>query len=149
MNYWFRRHAWQNQQGGGSRTNVIEDAGGAIAGYVSLSAGHVEREILPNSIRRNQPDPVPVVLLGQLAVDLSFHGLGIGRSLMHFAFAASVRVSREVGCVGLVTFPIDEEVRGFYASFGFEDMDDDPQRHMIVRIRDLTKNGFHENPVVQ
>ena len=64
MNQWFRRHAGINHAAGLSRTNVICDvATGRIVGYVTLSAGQIERAALPTPQQRNKPDPVPATLL--------------------------------------------------------------------------------------
>jgi predicted N-acetyltransferase YhbS len=143
LNLWFHRHAWRNQEAGVSRTNVICDGTtGAVAGYVCLSAGQIERAQLPKSAQRNRPDPIAVLLLGQLAVDRSQQGRGIARSLMLFALTTAVRFSREIGCFGVLTHPLDDGVRAFYERFGFETLPFDPRRSMIVRITDLERSGF-------
>lgn len=143
MNLWFRRHAWRNQQLNVSRTTVLCDAGdGAVAGYITLSTGQIERELLPKASQRNKPAPVPIFLLGQLAVDRRYQGMGVARSLLFYALTTSVRVSRQIGSFGVLTHPLDEETRGFYRRFGFEDLPCDPRRSMIVRIKDLEHNGF-------
>ena len=143
LNHWFRRHAWRNQDTGVSRISVIcNTVTGKIAGYVSLSAGQIERAHLPKPAQRNRPDPLPALLLGQLAVDRSQQGRGIARSLMLFALTTAVRFSEEIGCFGVLTHPLDDEVRTFYERFGFETLPFDPRRSMIVRIRDLEQSGF-------
>ncbi|HWK43248.1 MAG TPA: GNAT family N-acetyltransferase [Stellaceae bacterium] len=143
LNQWFRRHAWRNQEGGASRISVVCDGStGAIAGYVSLSAAQIEREYLPKSAQRNRPNPLPVLLLGQLAVDRRYHGKGYARSLMLYALTTSVKFSKEIGCFGVLTHPLDDELHDFYRRFGFEDLPFDPKRSMIVRIVDLEQNGF-------
>lgn len=143
MNQWFRRHAWRNQQIDVSRTAVLCDGEtGAIAGYISLSMGHIEREYLPKASQRNRPQNIPIFLLGQLAVDKRHQSMGIARSLLFYALNLSVRAARDIGCFGVLTHPLDEEVRGFYRHFGFEDLPFDPKQSMIVRIKDLEKNGF-------
>jgi predicted N-acetyltransferase YhbS len=143
LNHWFRRHAWRNQQLGVSRTTVVCDpATGGIVGYVSLSAAHIERAWLPKAQQRNRPDPMPAILLGQLAVDLQWQGRGVARSLMFYALATAVRMSKEVGCFCVLTHPLDDDVRALYGSFGFEDLPFDPSRSMAVRISDLVRNGF-------
>lgn len=143
LNAWFRRNAWRNQQSDVSRVSVICDAeSGAIAGYVSLSAASIERAHLPKSSQRNRPDPVPALLLGQLAVDLRYQGRGVATSLLYFALTTAVRVSREIGCVCVLTHPLEDDVRAFYVKFGFEVLPFDPQRSMAVRIVDLENNGF-------
>ncbi|MGI8839212.1 MAG: GNAT family N-acetyltransferase [Caulobacteraceae bacterium] len=143
LNLWFRRHAWRNQASGVSRTSVVCDReGGQIVGYVSLSAAQIERAHLPKVARRNQPDPLPALLLGQLAVDLAHQGRGYARSLVIFALTTAVRFSREIGCFCVITHPLDDRVRTFYRGFGFEDLPFDPRGAMAVRIADLERNGF-------
>jgi len=143
MNQWFRRHAWHNQQIGISRTTVLCDvASGDIAGYVTLSMGHIEREFLPKASQRNKPDNIPIFLLGQLAVDRRFQGTGVARSLLFYALRTSFLMSRQIGCFGVLTHPLDDAARGFYRRFGFEDLPFDPRRSMIVRIKDLERSGF-------
>jgi len=146
LNHWFRRHAWRNQESGVSRTTIVCDTGAnLIVGYVSLSVAQIERAYLPRSAQRNQPDPVPAILLGQLAVDRRFQGKGYARSLLFYALTTAVRLSREVGCFCVLTHPLDDAVRDFYARFGFSTLEFDPQRSMTVRIKDLEKAGFGGN----
>lgn len=138
MNGWFRRHAWHNQVSGVSRVNVltVPDTG-QIVGYVTLSAAQIERAYLSKSQQRNLPDPVPATLLGQLAVDKAFHGQGHARSLLTFALRTSIRAADAIGSMGVITHPLDDGIRGFYARWGFRDLPFDPRRAMIVRTKDL------------
>jgi GNAT superfamily N-acetyltransferase len=143
LDAWFRRHAWHNHVSSISRTTVIYDAdAGSIVGYVTLSAAQIEREFLAEAHQRNKPDPVPVTLLGQLAVDQAHQGQGHARSLLLFALTTALRASRDVGSFGVITHPLDEHVRQFYRRWGFEDVPFDPKRSMIVRMVDLEKSGF-------
>ena len=143
LNLWFRRHAWRNQEAGVSRTNVLCDtAGVVVVGYVSLSAAQIERAHLPKPAQRNRPDPLPALLLGQLAVDRQHQGRGYARSLLLFGLETAVRFSKEIGCFGVLTHPLDDGVRAFYTRFGFETLPFDPGRSMVVRIVDLERNGF-------
>jgi GNAT superfamily N-acetyltransferase len=143
LNAWFRRHAWHNHASGISRMNVICDASTQlIVGYVTLSAAQIERQFLAKAHQRNKPDPVPATLLGQLAIHRSHQGQGHARSLLLFALMAALRASREVGSFGVLTHPIDDEVRTFYRRWGFEDLPFDPRRSMIVRMIDLEKSGL-------
>ena len=145
LNHWFRRHAWRNQELGVSRTTVICDAeASSIVGYVSLSTAQIERAWLPKSQQRNRPDPMPAILLGQLAVDLRWQRQGIARSLMFYALTTAVRLSGQFGCFCVLTHPLDDDVRALYAAFGFQDLPFDPARSMAVRIADLVRNGFGE-----
>jgi predicted N-acetyltransferase YhbS len=141
LNTWFRRHAWSNQASGASRVNVIIDAtSGRIVGYVTLSAAQIERAFLPKSRQRNRPDPLPVTLLGQLAVDKDFQGQRHAASLLVFALKTALRAADMVGSVGVITHPLDDGVRSFYAKWGFEDLPFDPRRAMMVRMVDLQRS---------
>lgn len=141
LNAWFRRHAWANHVSGASRVNVMTDPEThRIIGYVTLSACQIERAYLPKPQQRNQPDPVPVLLLGQLAVDKAFQRQGHAASLLQFALKSALRAAEIVGCVGVVTHPLDGGVRGFYASWGFRDLPFDPRRAMIIRISELKQH---------
>ena len=123
LNAWFRRNAWANQASGASRVNVLCHADtGAIVGYVTLSAAQIERAFLPKAQQRNRPDPLPVTLLGQLAVHKDHQGKGHAASLLLFALKTSLRASESIGSIGVLTHPLDDGVRGFYAKVGFEDL---------------------------
>jgi predicted N-acetyltransferase YhbS len=139
----FRRHAWRNQQSGVTRTNIVCDANtGAIVGCVALCAAQFQREFLPKSAQRNQPYPIPAVVLAQLAIDRRDQGRGYARSIMWFALTTSARFSKDVGFFGVLTHPLDNDLRAFYRGFGFEDLPFDRGRAMIVRVADLERNGF-------
>lgn len=141
LNLWFRRHAWANQVSGISRVNVIGEAtSGRIVGYVTLSAAQIERAFLPKSQQRHQPDQVPVTLLGQLAVDKDYQGQGHATSLLLFALKTALRASQQVGSLGVITHPLDDDVRRFYARWGFQDIPFDPRRAMLARMVDLERS---------
>lgn len=141
LNGWFRRHAWINHAAGLSRVNVITDAeSGRIVGYVTLSAAQIERSFLPKPQQRNRPDPVPATLLGQLGIDTDYHGRGHAAALLLFALKAAQRAATLVGSMGVITHPLDDGVRGFYARWGFQDLPFDPRRAMMVRMTDLEKS---------
>lgn len=143
MNNWFRRNGWRNHITGMSRLSVISGPqANSVIGYVTLSAAQIERDHLPKPEQRNRPDPVPAFLLGQLAVDLRHQGFGHAVSLVLHALTTSLHASREIGCFGVLTHPLDDDVRQFYACFGFIDLPGDQKRSMIVRMKDLEFNGF-------
>ncbi|HEX6000325.1 MAG TPA: GNAT family N-acetyltransferase [Hyphomicrobiaceae bacterium] len=143
LNTWFQRHAWASHASGISRTNVICDAdAGMIVGYVSLTAAQIERGFLPKAHRRNKPDPITVTLLGQLAVVTTHQGQGHAKSLLAFALRSAVAAADHVGSYAVITHPLDDGVRAFYARFHFEDLPTDPKRAMFVRISELAAAGF-------
>lgn len=143
LNTWLRQHARRNQASGATRTSVIrESRSGRIAGYVSLSAGQIERGQMHKRFQRNMPDPIPAVLLGQLAVDKRDQSRGLASALLYYAFKATVRIAEEIGCFMLLTHPLDDEVRTFYRKFDFADLPGEPHGAMYVRVIDMKKSGL-------
>lgn len=143
LDAWFRRHAWRNHAAGHSRVSVICDTEtGEVAGFVALSTGAIRRGAMPKRDQRNAPDPVPVILLGQLAVDRRWRGRGHARSLLAYALRAALAASRSVGAFGVITHPLDEAARNFYRRWGLEDLPGDEGGTMIVRMKDLEASGF-------
>ncbi len=141
LNVWFQRHAWANHEAGISRTSVICNvATSEIVGYVSLSAAQIERAFLPKSDKPHKPDPVPVTLLGQLAIHKDRQREGHASSLLRFALRTALRASRDIGSFGVIAHPVDDQVRAFYARWGFRDLPFDPRRSMLVRMADLERS---------
>ena len=143
LNNWFQRHGLNNHVNGASRVSVIvDDNSGVIIGYVCLSASQIERSFLPKAQQRNRPDPLPAILLGQLAVHKDHQGQGHAAALLLYALKAAFTVSTSIGAIGVITHPLDDNVRAFYANYGFQDLPFDPHRAMIVRMMDLKKSGI-------
>lgn len=111
-----------------------------MVGYVTLSAAQIERTFLPKPQQRNRPDPLPVTLLGQLAVDKDYQRQRHAVSLLVFALKTALRAADMVGSVGVITHPLDDGVRSFYAKWGFSDLPFDPRRAMMVRMADLERS---------
>src|SRR5262245_51303650 len=68
LDTWLKRQALKNEASGASRTYVV-CVGNAVVGYYCLAAGAIDRDEAPKPMRRNMPDPIPVMVLGRLAVD--------------------------------------------------------------------------------
>lgn len=120
LNHWLRLRAIPNERGGASRTFVSVEAGSLeVAGYYCLSAGSLRREDAPGALRRNMPDPLPVILIGRLAVDIRFAGQGLGASLLQDAVLKSVEAARLVGARALLVHALNDEAESFYSKFGF------------------------------
>lgn len=118
LNNWFRTLALKNQTSGGSRTFVTVADDGAVAGYYCLSSFTFARE-LSGDFGAGLPDPVPATLIGRLAVDLKFRGLGLGSSLLQDASFRAVQVSLQIGSAAIVVHASDETTVPFYERFGF------------------------------
>lgn len=118
LNNWFRTLALKNQTSGGSRTFVAVADDGAMAGYCCLSSFTFARE-LSGDFGAGLPDPAPATLIGRLAVDLKFRGLGLGSSLLQDAVFRAVQVSLQIGSAAIVVHARYETVVPFYERFGF------------------------------
>jgi len=120
LDEWVRSRALTNEKTGASRTFVSVDSGsGVVAGYYCLSASSLARSDATSNLRRNMPDPIPVILIGRLAVDRGFQGRGLGVSLLQDAILKGVDASRIVGARAIVVYAISESAEKFYAKFGF------------------------------
>ena len=94
LDEWLKKRALKNQASGASRCFVIAE-GRAVVGYYCLSAGAISHEAAPKAMRRNIPDPVPVVLLGRLAVNRGHHNQGLGQALMRDAMLRVVHIASD------------------------------------------------------
>ena len=136
LDAWLRDRAMRNQETGGSRPFVIAENGRVIA-YYALSTASAARIALPGSLRRNAPDPVSVLRLGQLAVDRLHRGKGLGSALLRDACLRTLAVLRHAGFRALATHPIDDDAVRFYARFGFTLVPDSRPPLMVLSVRHL------------
>ena len=119
LNQWLVRQALKNEEHGDSRTYVsMDDGTGRIAGYYSLASWAIGRRQSGGWLARNAPDPVPVVLLGRLATDLTFRGTGLGLDLLTHAVRMATVAADVIGARALVAEAIDETAAEFYVHAG-------------------------------
>jgi GNAT superfamily N-acetyltransferase len=128
---WLRRRAQQNEAGGASRTYVI-CAEKKVVAYYTLAAGAVAHSELPGRVRRNTPDPVPVMILGRLAVDKTLHGHGIGTGLLRDAVLRTLQAAQIAGIRAILVHAISENAKRFYEKYGFIASPADPVTVMIT-----------------
>jgi GNAT superfamily N-acetyltransferase len=89
-----------------------------VAGYYALAAGAARQAGLPGSVGRNEPDPVPVVVLGCLAVDRHFQSVGLGSVLVADAVRRVAQAAEIAGVRALVVDALGG-AEGFYTGLGF------------------------------
>lgn len=119
LDHWLKTRALSNQEKGFTAVMIVHDDGRAV-GYYGLAPTAVVPRALPRAIRTGQPpDPVPCLLLGQLATDLSWAGRGVGTGLLKHALIRSVAAAELVGGRALVVRAIDENAAGFWRRRGF------------------------------
>jgi GNAT superfamily N-acetyltransferase len=128
---WLRRRAVRNEESGASRTYIVR-AGNKVTGYYSLAAGAVAHAESPGRIRRNMPDPIPVMILGRLAVDRGFQGQGIGAGLLKDAILRTLQAAEIGGIRAVLVHAISESAKRFYEAKGFRASPVDPMTLMIT-----------------
>ena len=98
-----------------------------VVGYYGLAPTAIVPAVIPRSIRTGQPpDPVPCLLLGQLATDAAWTGKGIGTGLLKHALQRCIAASHLIGGRALVVNAVDPDAADFWRRRGFQPSKDDP-----------------------
>jgi GNAT superfamily N-acetyltransferase len=126
LDHWLKHRALSNHQRGFTAVMVVHDAL-RVVGYYGLAPTAVVASTLPRSVRTGQPpDPIPCLLLAQLATDQAWTGRGIGSGLLKHALERSVQASTLVGGRALIVNAVDGEAAEFWLRRGFQATRDDP-----------------------
>lgn len=126
---WLQTRALASHRYGHAKTQVVVDTeagSGRVVAFYALAPASVVHAQLNAKLRKNAPDPVPMILLARLAVDAAYAGRGIGRHLLLDAFRRSDMAAREIGGRGIVARAKDEQAAGFYRRWKFQPMPGDP-----------------------
>ena len=137
LNHYLRTRALANHAEGASRCYVTSRAG-RVVGFYALASASVERRNATGAVRRNMPEPIPVILLSRLAVDRQEQGKGLGRGLLRDGIIRSVRAAELIGVRALLVHAIDDDPRKFYSDFGFAPSPTDPM-HLLLLIKDARR----------
>ncbi len=129
---WLKRRALNNHLSGASRTFVVVDDEQRVRGFYALAAGAVAHQMTPSSVRRNMPDPVPVMVLGRLAVDRRAQGIQLGAALLQDAVHRAIAVSQNTGVRALLVHALHEQAKAFYEHYGFQES---PLHPMTLMLR--------------
>ena len=127
---WLKQRALRNQIDGASRTFVV-CSGADVVGYYALAAGSVLHAQSPGSIRRNMPEPIPVAILGRLAVHRDWSGRGLGADLLKDAVLRATRLAGEMGIRALVCHVISAQAKRFYLQHAFIESPIEPMTVML------------------
>lgn len=138
LDEWLRKHALQSHRSGGSRVFVTTETDPDVVGYYALAAGAVMPREAPARLARGLAanQPVPVVLLGRLAVDARHQGQHVGRSLLLDAMSRVLQAGELIGIRALLVHAVNERAGEWYAGFGFERSPTHPL-HLILLLKDL------------
>lgn len=92
-----------------------------VVGYYVLAAGSVSHALVARRMRRNMPDPIPVAVLGRLAVDREWMGQGIGGGLLKDALLRTINIADNFGVRAILCHAIDGKAKNFYLKHGFQE----------------------------
>jgi predicted N-acetyltransferase YhbS len=132
---WLQRHALANEDKGASRTYVVRQ-GNRVVAFYCLATGSVMQAGLPGRIRRNMPDPVPVMLLGRLAVDRTCARQGLGKALVRDAILRTLEAANIAGIRAILVHAKDEQVADFYRRNDFLPSPVDPLT-LLLPLKDV------------
>jgi GNAT superfamily N-acetyltransferase len=114
---WLRRWALRNEAQGGARTYVVCQ-GLQVVAFYCLANGAVMHADASRKVRRNMPDPIPVMVLGRLAVDRRFQRRGLGEGLLRDAILRTLQAAEIAGIRAILVHAKDEQARRWYDRFG-------------------------------
>jgi GNAT superfamily N-acetyltransferase len=143
LDNWLKQRALHNESEGGSRSFVASERR-RVVGYYSLAAGSVVPGTATGHVRRNMPSPIPVVLLGRLAIDRAWQGRGLGGDLLRDAILRILAAGEDIGVRAILVHAISGEVKTFYERHGFRVSPVEPMTLMITLAesrRTLTGTG--------
>jgi predicted N-acetyltransferase YhbS len=129
LNQYLHRYASQDIRRRVNRVFVASppDTPQQVIGYYSLSAGSLDATALPEAFRRRLPRyPVPVVLLGRLAVAESRQGMGLGSILLADALQRIAHASQVMAVYAVVVDALNDQAAEFYRQFGFISLPSQP-----------------------
>lgn len=121
---------------GASRTYVVCD-GARVVGYCCLSSGALATADAPGALKRNMPDPIPMAILGRLAIDKNWQGKGLGAALLQDAVMRASQAAHIMGIRGLLVHAISDEAKAFYEHYGFTASPANPMTLVISLKRSL------------
>ena len=117
---WLKRRALANQASGASRTFVVTVEDGRVCAYYAMAAGAVSHQLATTRVRRNMPDPLPVMVIARLAVCQSMQGQRLGAALLKDAVNRAVAVAQNAGVRALLVHALHERAKQFYEHYGFQ-----------------------------
>lgn len=136
LNTWLKKLALTSQASDTAKTYVIH-RNNIVVGYYAIAAGSVRRQEASSRVAKGgQPDPIPVTLLARLAIDKREQGKGLGPALLKNALQRIEQAAEIIGIRAVLVHAIDQEARGFYKKFDFEESAVN-DLHLMLLMKDL------------
>lgn len=125
LDEWLRRYAGQNRRRDTAATWVITTANDVVVAYASVAMTAIDRAAAPPAIGKGAPNPVPALLIGRLAVDRGYAGLGVGTALTARVLATAVELNLKAACRAVVVTALNQTARAWWERLGFHPFDAD------------------------
>ena len=136
LNSYLLRYSGQHERKGIGRTYVaVEDRDSRVLGYYTISSSGVAFDVVPENLPRH---PVPVALVGRLAVDTTARRRRLGETLLVHALRSAQRAARIVGIYAVIVNALDESARTFYLKYGVRELNDD-RLHLYLPIKTIER----------
>lgn len=133
---WLAQHAVRNQASGASRVFVVCEQR-RVVGFYAVAAGGVVRRRAAGRLARGMPDPIPVMVLGQLGVDRAWQRRGVARGMVRDALLRAVTVTDDVGVAAVYVDVLSPDLSGFYQGLGFRPIAAAEPGAMMIRMKDV------------
>lgn len=118
LDQWLKKRARKNEQSGASRTYVL-CVENQVIGYYCLATGAIATQLATGKVKRNMPNPIPVMIIGRLAIDQNWQGRGLGRALLRDGILRVLQAADIAGIRAILVHAISERAKQFYGSCGF------------------------------
>ena len=139
LNEWLIKRALKNQENGASRTFVICEGGKNVVGFYALATGSVERDLATGNFSRGMPEPIPVIVIGRLAIDQSCQGKRLGAALLKDAMLRTLAILKNVGVRGILVHAISDDAKSFYLKYGFQESLIEPMT-LLLSVKNIRKH---------
>lgn len=140
LDEWLRRYAGQNRRGNAAAVWVIADRGHRVACYATLSMTSVDRAVSPAALAKGAPIQVPALLVGRLATDTRFTGLGLGTQMVKHILATAAELNLKAACRAVVVTALNPTAFRWWQLFGFDpfDSEDSTNLHLYLLTKDIS-----------
>lgn len=129
---WLRRYSGQNRRGNTAATWVIADLDHRVAAYATLSMSSIDHSAAPLPLRKAAPDPVPALLIGRLAVDRDYTGLGVGTSMVRHLLATAAELNQSAACKAVIVTALHHHASTWWQRFGFQTLGDGLDLYLLT-----------------
>lgn len=131
-------HSARAAVGQGTRTRVVVDDDGLVAGYFAVAPHLLGRGEVPKPIGRGAPRAIPAVLLANLALAEGLQGQGLGTELLRVALETILEAARKVGGWLVVVDAIDADAHRFYVHHDFRPVPND-ERRLVIKLSTVAR----------